>query len=155
MQAFGRNVKLGTERSVTLKQRGNQNMRVGLLVVAALALIGFVVVAVVLPQAQGTKAKEAAQALVAGAQPAQQQVGASVEKSGNLAGAGRGVKVAEKTDPNYGRLKWIVAEDGAIRGWNEQNVLEIALTPTLQAGKVSWTCKGYPISAMPASCGGR
>ena len=130
-------------------------MRVSLLVVAALALIGFVVVAVVVPQTQGAKAKEAAQALVAGAGPAQQQVTSIVEKSGNLSGAGRGVKIAEKSDPKAGRFKWIVAEDGAIRGWNEENALEVALTPSVQAGKVSWTCKGYPLSAMPAVCGGR
>jgi len=51
--------------------------------------------------------------------------------------------------------QWIVEDDGTIRGWNEQNALEIALTPTLQTGKVSWNCKGYPVSAMPQSCGGR
>ena len=130
-------------------------MRVGLLVVAALALIGFVMVAVVVPQMQGAKAKEAGQALLAGAGPAQQQVSSTVEKSGNLSAAGRGVKIAERTDPKLGRLKWIVAEDGAIRGWNEENALEVALTPSLQAGRLSWTCKGYPLSAMPASCGGR
>jgi hypothetical protein len=130
-------------------------MRVGLLVVAALALIGFVMVALVVPQMQGAKAKEAAQALVAGAGPAQQQVATTVEKSGNVSGAGRGIKIAERSDPKYGNLKWIVAEDGAIRGWNAQNALEVALTPSLQAGKVSWTCKGYPVSAMPENCGGR
>lgn len=130
-------------------------MRIGLLIVAALALIGFIVVAFVLPQMAGTEAKEAAQALVAGAQPAQQQVGAAAEKGGNLSGAGKGVKVASKNDPKYGELKWIVGEDGGIRGWNEKNALEIALTPALQAGKVSWNCKGYPVNAMPSSCGGR
>lgn len=130
-------------------------MRIGLLIVAGLALAGFLVVAVVLPQMAGTEVKEAAQALVAGAQPAQQQVSAAAEKNGNLAGAGRGVKVAAKTDPKYGELKWIVAEDGAIRGWNEKNALEIALTPSVQAGKVSWNCKGYPVNAMPSACGGR
>jgi hypothetical protein len=130
-------------------------MRIGLLIVAGLALAGFLVVAVVLPQMAGTEVKGAAQALVAGAQPAQQQVSAAAEKNGNLTGAGRGVKVAAKTDPKYGELKWIVAEDGAIRGWNEKNALEIALTPNVQAGKVSWNCKGYPVNAMPSSCGGR
>ena len=129
-------------------------MRVGLLVVAGLALIGFLMVAVVLPQMAGAELKEAAQALVAGAQPAQQQVSAIAEKSGNVAGAGKGVKVAAKSDPKHGELKWIVAEDGAIHGWNEKNALEVALTPSVQAGKVSWSCKGYPLSAMPASCGG-
>jgi len=69
-------------------------MRIGLLVVAGLALIGFLVVAVVLPQMAGTEAKEAAQALVAGAQPAQQQVSAAAEKNGNVSGAGKGVKLA-------------------------------------------------------------
>jgi hypothetical protein len=130
-------------------------MRIGLLIVAGLALAGFLVVAVVLPQMAGTEVKEAAQALVTGAQPAQQQVSAAAETNGNLAGAGRGVKVAAKTDPKYGELKWIVAEDGAIRGWNEKNALEIALTPNVQAGKVSWNCKGYPVNAMPSACGGR
>lgn len=129
-------------------------MRVGLLVVAALALIGFVVVAVVLPQMAGAKSKEAAEALITGAEPAKQQVTANAEKAGKLAGAGKGVKVAAQ-DSKHGNLKWIVEDDGAIRGWNEQNALEIALTPTLQGGKVAWNCKGYPVSAMPAGCGGR
>jgi len=129
-------------------------MRVGLLVVAALALIGFVVVAVVLPQMAGAKSKEAAEALISGAEPAKQQVGANAQKSGNLAGAGKGVKVAAQ-DSKHGNLKWIVEDDGAIRGWNEQNALEIALTPSLQGGKLTWNCKGYPVSAMPPSCGGR
>jgi len=25
----------------------------------------------------------------------------------------------------------------------------------LQSGKLNWSCKGYPVSAMPISCGGR
>ena len=73
-------------------------MRVGLLIVAGLALVGFLAVALVLPQMKGAEAKEAAQALVAGAQPAQQQVSAIVEKSGNLAGAGKGVKLATQRE---------------------------------------------------------
>jgi len=130
-------------------------MRIGLLVVAALALIGFLVVAVVLPQMAGAEAKDAAQALIAGAQPAQQQVSLAAEKSGALAGVGKGVKLAPRVDPKHGEMKWIVAEDGAIRGWNEKNALEVALTPSVQSGKVSWNCKGYPVSAMPVACGGR
>jgi predicted transcriptional regulator len=129
-------------------------MRIGLLVVAALALIGFVVVAVVLPQMAGAKSKEAAEALIAGAQPAKQQIAAIAQKSGALAGSGKGVKLSPQ-DTKHGNLKWIVEENGAIRGWNEQNALEIALTPSLQAGKVDWRCKGYPVGAMPTGCGGR
>ena len=129
-------------------------MRVGLLVVAALALIGFVVVAVVLPQMAGAKSKEAAEALIAGAEPAKQQVAANIQKSGSAKGAGKGVKLAAQ-DTAHGSLKWIVEDDGAIRGWNEKNALEIALTPSLQAGKLTWNCKGYPVSAMPTTCGGR
>jgi hypothetical protein len=109
----------------------------------------------VLPQRAGTESKEAAQALVAGADPAKQQVGAAAEKSGKLAGAGKDVKIAPKSDPRHGDMKWIVSDDGAIRGWNEKNALEMALTPALNAGKVSWNCKGYPVSSMPTSCGGR
>ena len=41
-------------------------MRIGLLVVAGLALIGFLVVAVVMPHMEGANLREAAQALVAG-----------------------------------------------------------------------------------------
>jgi hypothetical protein len=52
-------------------------------------------------------------------------------------------------------LKWIVSESGAIRGWNENNALEVTILPTLQSGKVSWSCKGYPVDAMPPSCGGK
>ena len=130
-------------------------MRAGLLVVAALALIGFLLVAVVLPQMAGAEAKEAAQALIAGAEPAQNQVSAAAEKSGSLAGSGKSIKIPAKNDPKYGELKWIISEGGAVRGWNEKNALEVTFMPVLQGGKTSWTCRGYPLSAMPASCGGR
>ncbi len=130
-------------------------MRIALLAVAGLALIGFLVVAVVLPQMAGAEAKEAAQALVAGAEPGKQQVGAAAQKSGKLAGSGDGVKLASKSDAKHGEMKWIVADDGAVRGWNEKNALEISVIPSLKDGKVSWTCKGYPVASMPAECGGR
>jgi hypothetical protein len=130
-------------------------MRIGLLIIAALALVGFVVVAVVLPQRGEADAKEAAQALVSGADAAQKQVAANAEKSGNLAGSGKDVKVAPRADAKHGELKWIVSENGAIRGWNERNALEVTLTPTLSGGKTAWSCRGYPVAAMPASCGGR
>ena len=130
-------------------------MRIALLVIAAIALVGFVVVAVVLPQRSEADAKEAAQALISGAEAAQKQVAGNAEKSGNLAAAGKDVKLAARSDAKHGELKWIVSEGGAIRGWNEKNALEVALTPSVQSGKVSWNCKGYPVSAMPPSCGGR
>jgi len=130
-------------------------MRIGLLIVAAIALVGFLAVAVVLPQMAGAEAKDAGQALLAGAEQARQQVGAAAEKSGNLAGTGKDVKIAERTDPKHGSLKWIVAENGLIRGWNEKNAIEVALTPALAGGKVTWNCKGYPVNAMPQTCGGR
>ena len=57
-------------------------MRIALLVVAGLALVGFLMVAVVLPQRAGAESKEAAQALVSGADPARQQVGTTAVKSG-------------------------------------------------------------------------
>ena len=130
-------------------------MRAALLVIAGIALIGFLAVALVLPQMASSEARQAAQALVAGADAAKQQVGSAAEKSGNLTGAGAGVKVAPKNDPKHGEMKWLVSENGAIRGWNEKNAIEIAFTPSLQAGKASWTCKGYPMDAMPVSCGGK
>jgi hypothetical protein len=130
-------------------------MRVALLVVAALALVGFIMVAVVLPSMEAGRAKEAAQALVTGAEPAKQQVAAAAEKSGNLGGAGKDVKLPSRNDAQHGEMKWVVSENGAIRGWNEKNALEISLTPSLQGGKLSWSCRGYPMSAMPASCAGR
>jgi hypothetical protein len=130
-------------------------MRIALLVIAALALVGFLMVAVVLPQKAGADSKEAAQVLVAAADPARQQVAAAAEKAGTLPGSGKDVKLAAKSDPKFGEMKWIVEDGGAIRGWNEKNALEIALMPTLSAGKVSWNCKGYPVSAMPTNCGGR
>lgn len=130
-------------------------MRLGLIIVAGLALVGFLIVAVVLPQKEGADAKEAAQALIAGAEAAQKQVAAAAEKTGNLAGSGKEVKVAPRTDPKHGEFKWLVSDGGAIRGWNERNALEVTFTPALQGGKVSWTCRGYPVSAMPPQCGGR
>jgi hypothetical protein len=130
-------------------------MRIALFVVAGIALIGFLAVAVVLPQKAGADAREAAHALITGAEPAKQQVSAFAEKSGELAGVGKGIKVAAKSDPKHGELKWIVFENGDIRGWNEKNALEVTMTPSLQSGKANWNCKGYPVTVMPANCGGR
>ncbi|MCC6209503.1 MAG: hypothetical protein IT513_00520 [Burkholderiales bacterium] len=130
-------------------------MRAALLVIAGLALIGFIAVAFVLPQMAGAEAREAAQALVSGAETGKQPVAAAAEKAGNLAGAGASVKIAAKSDAKLGEMKWIVEANGAIRGWNEKNAIEISLTPKLEGGKVSWTCRGYPNASMPASCGGR
>jgi hypothetical protein len=129
-------------------------MRIGLLIIAVLALVAFVVVAVVLPQKNESEAKEAAQALVAGADAAKQQVASAAEMSGNLNGAGKEVKLAPQ-NTKHGELKWIVSENGSIRGWNEKNALEVALTPSMSGGKVAWSCRGYPVAAMPAGCGGR
>src|ERR1044071_2594030 len=129
-------------------------MRIALLVVAGLALIGFLYVAVLAPKMAGDKEREAAKALLSGAEAAKQQVSAAAEKSGNLAGSGKDVKVADKND-TYGEMKWIVADDGAIRGWNKSNAIEFVMMPTLSGGKVNWTCKGYPVTAMPTTCGGR
>ena len=130
-------------------------MRGALLAVAGLALIGFLAVAVVLPRLSGSEAREAGAALVSGAEAAKQQVSAAAEKSGKLEGSGAGIKLASRSDPKHGELKWIVSENGAIRGWNEKNALEVTLLPTLQSGKISWNCRGYPVDAMPPSCGGK
>jgi hypothetical protein len=130
-------------------------MRIGLLVVAGLALVGFLIVAVVLPQMEGGEVRDAAAVLVSGANTAKGEVAAAAEKSGNLAGSGANVKLAPKTDPKYGALKWIVEPGGVIRGWNEKNAIEVAMTPSLTAGKVAWTCKGYPAQSMPVTCGGK
>ncbi len=130
-------------------------MRAVLLIIAGLALAGFLAVAVVLPQMAGSDAREAAQALVSGADAAKQQVVAAAEKSGALAGSGNNVKLAARTDPKHGELKWLVEINGAVRGWNEKNAIEVSFTPTLQGGKLSWACRGFPITAMPASCGGK
>jgi hypothetical protein len=141
------------ERHVKLLAEG-QKMRIGLLSVAGLALIGFLVVAVALPHMQATEAKEAAQALIAGADPAKQQVGVAAEKSGNVSAAGQSIKVASRNDPKHGEMKWIVSDNGVIHGWNEKNAIEITLMPSVRGGKASWNCKGYPVNAMPPNCGG-
>jgi hypothetical protein len=130
-------------------------MRIVLLMVAVIALGGFLVVAVVLPKMAGDEAKEAAQALRSGVDVAQKQVTERAEKSGNLDGSGKDVKITARSDPKHGELKWLVSENGAIRGWNEKNAIEITLTPAMAGGKVAWNCRGYPMSAMPTTCGGR
>ena len=130
-------------------------MRIALLAVAGLALIGFLVIAVVLPQMAGAETQEAARALIAGTDAAKAQITAAAEKSGKLAGTGKDIKLAARTDPKHGQLKWVVSENGEIRGWNEKNAIEVSLTPAMPAGKVGWSCRGYPITAMPQGCGGR
>jgi hypothetical protein len=129
-------------------------MRTALLIIAGVVLIGFIVVAFVLPQMAGSEAKAAAEALVAGAEPARQQISAAAEKNGNLAGTGKSVKLAPKSEQKYGEMKWLVSDNGEIRGWNEKNALEIAMIPSLSGKKVAWSCRGYPVDAMPPSCGG-
>jgi hypothetical protein len=130
-------------------------MRAILIVVAILALAGFLTVAVILPQMAGGAAREAAQALIEGADAAKQQVEAAAQKAGNLAGAGKDIKLPSRTDPKHGELKWVVEPNGAIRGWNEQNAIEISIVPTQQGNSVTWNCRGYPNTTMPAACGGR
>ena len=130
-------------------------MRAALLVIAGLALVGFIAVSFVLPGMAGSEAKEAAQTLVAGADPAKQQVTAAAEKAGTVTGSGKDIKLAAKPDAKYGEFKWIVETNGAIRGWNEKNAIEISVTPRMEGGKVAWTCRGYPNASMPAACGGR
>jgi hypothetical protein len=130
-------------------------MRAALLVIAGLALVGFIAVSFVLPQMAGSEAKEAAQALIAGADAPKQQVAAAAEKAGNLTGAGINIKIASKSDAKFGELKWIVEANGLVRGWNEKNAIEISVTPVLKDGKVAWSCRGYPNASMPVDCGGR
>jgi len=130
-------------------------MRAALLVIAGLALVGFIAVSFVLPGMAGSEAKEAAQTLVAGADPAKQQVTAAAEKAGTVTGSGKDIKLPAKPDAKYGEFKWIVETNGAIRGWNEKNAIEISVTPRMEGGKVAWTCRGYPNASMPAACGGR
>jgi len=130
-------------------------MRAVLIVVAVLALAAFLAVAVVLPQMAGSDARDAAQALVSGADGARQQVAAAAQKAGSLAESGKDVKLPARSDAEHGELKWIVERNGTIRGWNEKNAIEISITPALQGGSVKWHCRGYPITAMPASCGGQ
>jgi len=130
-------------------------MRIGLLVFAGVALVGFLVVSVVLPQMSWGETRDAAAVLVSGAETAKPKVAATAEKEGNLAKSGEGVKIASQNDPKYGELKWIVEPNGVIRGWNEKNAIEIALTPSLSAGKVAWNCRGYPMQSMPVTCGGK
>lgn len=129
-------------------------MRNVLLGVAVLALIGFIVVAVVLPKMSGDESRAAAQALISGADNAKKQVEAAAQKDGKLDGAGQGVKIEPRADSTHGEMKWLVESNGTIRAWNAKNAIEIAITPSLRDGKTSWSCKGYPIDAMPASCGG-
>jgi len=130
-------------------------MRAALIVVAILALAGFLAVAVVLPQMAGSDEREAAQALIAGTESAQKHIAAAAQKAGSLAGTGKDLKLAARSDAKHGELKWIIETNGAIRGWNEKNAIEISITPSLQGGAVSWNCRGYPITAMPSSCGGK
>ena len=94
-------------------------------------------------------------ALVTGAEAPKQQVAAAAAKAGNMSGSGSNIKIAPKADPKLGEFKWIVEANGAIRGWNEKNAIEISVTPKLEGGKVTWVCRGYPNASMPTSCGGR
>ena len=130
-------------------------MRAALMTLAGIALAGFIVVAVVLPRMASSDLKAAAASLIAGAEAAKAQVGAAAEKAANLTGYGANVKIAAQVDANAGEMKYVIEQNGVIRGWNKANAIEIALTPVLSGGRTNWTCKGFPHDAMPSSCGGR
>ena len=130
-------------------------MRAILIVVAILALAGFLTVAVILPQMQGSEAREAAQTLISGADGAKQQIEAAAKGAGNLTNSGKDIKLQTRVDAKHGEMKWIVEPSGVIRGWNEHNAIEISIIPTMQGGNVTWNCRGFPITSMPASCGGK
>jgi hypothetical protein len=121
---------------------------------AGLALAAFVALVFVMPRIQRAETRGAARALIGGARLAEQQIGATARKAGSLAGAGHGVKLSSRTDRTLGELKWVVEDNGVIRGWNKKHAVEIAITPALSEGSVSWRCRGFPIDAMPADCGG-
>jgi len=129
-------------------------MRIALYVVAAVVLVVFIAIGYVIPGMAEAKAKSAAKALLTGAEAAKAQIGKAAERSGSLAGSGRGVKVDNRSDATLGALKWVVSEDGAVRGWNGEYAIQITLTPSLKGGKVAWSCSGYPRNAMPQGCGG-
>ena len=130
-------------------------MRIVLIIVAGLALVGFLAVSIVLPNMASGEAREAASALVAGADAAKERVAAAAAKSGSLTGSGAEVKIPPRNDPKFGELKWIVEQNGGIRGWNERNAIEISVQPRLEGGRITWTCRGYPNVSMPPACGGR
>ena len=130
-------------------------MRAGLLILAGIALAGFIVIAVVLPRMASSDLKAAAASLVAGADEAKAQVGAVAERAANVGGSGASLKIAARVDANAGEMKYVVEQNGVIRGWNRTNAIEIVLTPNLSGAKTNWTCKGFPHDAMPPSCGGR
>ena len=130
-------------------------MRAILLVCAGLALVAFVAVGYIVPEMSASGAKSAAQALLTGAEPVKQMVAAAATKSGSLAGSGVGVKAVSRGSADQGDLKWVATENGMIRGWNEKNAIEVMLTPALANGQLTWACRGFPRSAMPAGCDGR
>ena len=130
-------------------------MRTALYIVAGVVLAVFLALAFVVPSMQGSEERAAAAALVAGTEPAKRQVAAAAERAASLSGSGNGVKLGSKNDPGLGELKWIVEVNGVIRGWNDRGAIEIEVRPRLEGGKVSWSCRGYPIASMPRTCGGR
>ena len=79
-------------------------MRVVLIVVAVLALVGFLAVAVVLPMMADAEAREAAQALLAGSDAAKKQIAAAAEKTKSLDGAGAGIKLTPIMQS--GKVSW-------------------------------------------------
>ncbi len=130
-------------------------MRIALLIVAGIALIGFLAVAVVLPHKAGADAREAAQALISGAEPAQKQVAALAEKTGNLAGVGKGHQ-ARGEERSQARRAQVdrVRERRHPRLEREERDRSHHDARRCNRGKANWNCKGYPVTVMPASCGG-
>jgi hypothetical protein len=118
-----------------------------LLLLVALILLS-IPVAILMPAYQCyTDRAKAAEVILAGA-----ALRAEVEKKAlaqrSLTGSGRGVVF-----PPSGRAQWgLVTDQGQIVVVGEDPPVAFTLTPSLEGGSISWTCRGFPEKFAPKLC---
>ncbi|MDB5807081.1 MAG: hypothetical protein JWN73_4403 [Betaproteobacteria bacterium] len=119
------------------------------LLLLLLALPGFFL----LPAAQCYSDRGYVVEVLASATPLREAVAARALAAGSLAHSGAGLKVG-RVSLGAGVIVGggLVLEDGMIIVVGEKPAVALALTPTLTAGRVEWTCSGFPQQAMPAAC---
>ena len=118
---------------------------------SVLAIIALVAVAMFISTDRVNSRRTYNSELIQSASPLRLDIERAAEKSGKIAGSGRGLRPVPPTrfiDFSY------VGEDGAIFLQSRKTEATVLLVPRMVNGKVQWDCRGFPETAMPGSCRG-
>lgn len=70
------------------------------------------------------------------------------ERAGSLAGTGKGIAPS----PSKWNSFSFVGSDGTALAYNAGFGVLVLIQPSIEAGRISWVCEGYPEREIPSSC---